>query len=370
MLSSIAIQDKVRRLEKEPREDARDEVEKLRAHLLTQFNQLDALHRDTTDIFAMDQADEAGSPYAFDDLDDDANHSSITHAAATSYAAPHAAATATTIHPPELRLLSIPSTWVNQDNPFRIVELKLRIQQASKTLQSLRDTIADKSFQYSHIIRVAPNKGVRTRARANIAKLNNSIAYLSRVYGHCRAALVKLQAGDDVLKKYQTLSKEHVKSSSALLNPNEPGSTRIQLSWIWQIGAHGAGQTTSDAMHECRCISLRIMPDPGQYQFTVNRVHWIRARGQRNRWQEEFVLTGYEMEWTVRSYMFKSMEWDKHLQSSLADGDAGAAAYAARKKDDWNLMAYKADRQFALINPSYSKYITRHPILRPLDTRV
>ena len=156
------------------------------------------------------------------------------------------AATVPAIVPPEYKRLSIPSTWHSMDNIYCPIEMKLRMAQADKTLQNLRNTIADKSFQYSHVIRVAPRKGVRTRARTAIAKLNCLITYYSHVYSQCRAAIVRLGADNTTLDKYKILHKDDVKSSTALLNPNEPGSTRIQLSWIWQTSpcGHGSQQTT------------------------------------------------------------------------------------------------------------------------------
>src|SRR5271156_7019067 len=99
----------------------------------------------------------------------------------------------------------MPSTWGSGDNMYRQVELQLRLKQADKCLQALRDSIADKSFQYSHVIRVAPRKSVRTRARATIAKLNHVIAYQCRVYARCRAAMVILGADATTLNKYQIL---------------------------------------------------------------------------------------------------------------------------------------------------------------------
>ena len=151
---------------------------------------------------------------------------------------------------PESRQLSIPSTWLSRDNIYRPIERKLRIAQASETLQALRDAIADKSFHYSHVIRVAPRKGVRTRARGMIAKLNDTMAYLCLVYGRCRSALVRLDAGHEVLDRFKILLKDHIKSSTALLNPNEPGSSNVQLSWIWQMG-QGDNRSTADGLREC-----------------------------------------------------------------------------------------------------------------------
>ena len=162
--------------------------------------------------------------------------------------------------PPESRRLSIPSRWQSTDNIYRAVELKLRILQADKTLQALRDTIADKSFQYSHVIRVAPRKAVRTRARAAITKLNFLIAYYSRVYGQCQAAMARLGADDPTLEKYQILLKDDVKSSTALLNPNEPGSTRVQLSWIWQTVTENH-ESRPDLLREC---------EPNKFAYTFS----------------------------------------------------------------------------------------------------
>ncbi|KAF8799515.1 hypothetical protein BYT27DRAFT_7017072, partial [Phlegmacium glaucopus] len=136
--------------------------------------------------------------------------------------------------PPERRRLSMPSSSVTDDHIYIPVELKLRIKQAAKTLEALRDMIADKSFQFSHVIRVAPRKGVHTRARSSIAKLNSWISYHCRVYSRCRMAMTKLGADEVTLNQYRVLTKGDIRSSTALLNPNEPGSTRHQLSWIWQ----------------------------------------------------------------------------------------------------------------------------------------
>jgi hypothetical protein len=138
------------------------------------------------------------------------------------------------------------------NNQYGQVELDLRLDQAARIISGLRDLIAEKSFQFSDVIRVAPRKGVRTRARSTIAKLNNHIAYHCRVYNHCRAALVKLGANDATLTKYRTLQRNDIGSSTALLNPNEPGSTTShRLSWIWQ-SSRTTEDETSVGLYECK----------------------------------------------------------------------------------------------------------------------
>ena len=76
--------------------------------------------------------------------------------------------------------------------------------------------------------------------------------------------------------------------------------------------------------------------------FAVHRVHWLRARAQLMRWQEEVTLTGYEMQWTVAFFVHNSKKWGK-----LSGSSAGRIAYASRKKAMWNHLAIRADRAFS-----------------------
>lgn len=80
----------------------------------------------------------------------------------------------------------------------------------------------------------------------------------------------------------------------------------------------------------------------------VRRVHWLRARAQLMRWQEEVTLTRYEMQWTVAFFAYKRNQWGKQLGST-----AGATAYANRKQAMWNELADRADKTFSLLNNAY-----------------
>jgi hypothetical protein len=135
----------------------------------------------------------------------------------------------------ERRLISLPSNG-NVHDRFSPLELSLRKLQAQHHLNRLRDLIADKSFQYSHVIRAAPRKVVKTRARAKIKSLDNEIILHSRIYSRCRNRLPTLGADDRLLQIFQILTRDDVKASTAVLDPNTPGSTRVRLSWIWQTG--------------------------------------------------------------------------------------------------------------------------------------
>lgn len=70
------------------------------------------------------------------------------------------------------------------------------------------------------------------------------------------------------------------------------------------------------------------------------------------RWAEEETLTGYEMQWTVRHFLFNSDKWRKEISGNV-QLSAGARAYAARKMDMWDRKAHGADKEFRAINVNY-----------------
>ena len=89
--------------------------------------------------------------------------------------------------------------------------------------------------------------------------------------------------------------------------------------------------------------------------FEVQRVHWIRARAQKHRWEEELTLVKYEMGWTTRSFLHKAKEW--HDRFEEPNINPGPRAYAARQSSQWRSMALDADRQFRSANPDYTSLI-------------
>ena len=55
----------------------------------------------------------------------------------------------------------------------------------------------------------------------------------ARIYTCCQNHLVALNCKESILHQYCTLTKEGLKSSTAILDPNKPGSTSLKMSWIW-----------------------------------------------------------------------------------------------------------------------------------------
>ena len=94
-----------------------------------------------------------------------------------------------------------------------------------------------------------------------------------------------------------------------------------------------------------------------KFNEIVNRVHWLRARAQSQRWKEELILVGHEMDWTVRYYLYQSTMWKDRKSVAEEMKDMGAAVYAARKYAMWMHMAVTSADQFKNVNPSYKSII-------------
>jgi hypothetical protein len=229
----------VRRLVREPREEDLKEVEQQRQIVTAELQVLMSLQVKATDSLQLPHSqDEDPCPQFFDDLDDEQGEPYD----AVSVENPEIV--------PEHRPIPFPSNCLPPGHDLRAVELDARKRQARHYLNGLREVIADKSFQYS-LLRRAANKAVRTRARGVIARLNNKITLYSRSYARARATLVRLGADDITLRMYQTLSKEDVRASSAILDPNEPGASTLRLRWIWQTDSPGSNNPA--ALRECEC---------------------------------------------------------------------------------------------------------------------
>ncbi|KAF8057043.1 hypothetical protein FPV67DRAFT_1677798 [Lyophyllum atratum] len=315
----LSLLGKVRKLARSPRADDLNAVEKEREQIWEQITSFSAMQErlgiSAGSISAMDDTSYVAQYEETEDAAEEPPQPQPIRGVPTARR-PHADVGPP---PPESVLLPLPSALVDNTSPLREVELSLRQTHVDKLLHDLREAIAEKSFLYSHVVRVAPRKNVRTRSRTTILKIDQSIAGLSAAYTKSRAVFERLGAPSSTFEKYKILDKDDVKGSTAILDPNIPGSTRQRLSWIWQMGEIEACGDSDGTMRE------------------FERVHYLRARANRNRWAEELRLVGYEMQWTTRYFLHQATIWR----------DRGLGAAAAGKRANSPLRSLTMDA----INP-------------------
>ncbi|KAF8812648.1 hypothetical protein BYT27DRAFT_7013167, partial [Phlegmacium glaucopus] len=151
-----------------------------------------------------------------------------------------------------------------------------------------------------------------------------------QVYSQCRAHVLALGAEPATQARLRLLRPDDVKASTAIINSNEPGSTQLKLSWIWQTaGGHRLG------------LAADLTAGAGASADYIQQVHWLHARAQLMRWQEEVTLTRYEMQWTVAFFAYNCQKWGMHSCST-----PGVTAYAKRKQAMWQQLAVRADQRF------------------------
>lgn len=66
-------------------------------------------------------------------------------------------------------------------------------------------------------------------------------------------------------------------------------------------------------------------------------------------------MTTYEMQWTVRYFIYRQEKWAEAqvVEAEPRFVSAGALAYAKRKQSTWQQLAVKSDRTFRIINNAY-----------------
>ncbi|KAF8950435.1 hypothetical protein BDZ97DRAFT_1933982 [Flammula alnicola] len=260
--------------------------------------------------------------------------------------------------PVERQQLSLPSNG-NVAGDLKHVELSACKKQAHAQLNRLRELIADISFHYSHVIRAAPRKAVRTRGHQNVRRIGHELVFHARIYSRCRTRLVQLGCDPETLRVFRVLTKTDLRASTAIVNPNITGSTSLRLSWLWHIrrwqrlgSVPGAGPVVAGGADEPsatgNCADADADADADFYDadpatlLEFKRVHWLRARAQKQRWREELILVAYEMQWTVRYFSRESSKWRSAVDTPTIS--AGAKAYAYRKHLFWHKLAVVADK--------------------------
>ena len=171
------MQEHVRRLEREPSEDEKLQVERQRIALSAEFEVLEECLRRA--IAADGSSNVIGVPGIteqydnsaddFNDLNDETPQAE-TIPQETSEVAVNPAVTPPSSDglkciTPESRAIILPSTCLSSDHSLSLLELMHRQRQANRYIIALQNVIAEKSFQFSNIIQAAPRKSVVTRSQ-------------------------------------------------------------------------------------------------------------------------------------------------------------------------------------------------------------
>ncbi|KAI6019504.1 hypothetical protein BKA83DRAFT_4057093 [Pisolithus microcarpus] len=239
---------------------------------------------------------------------------------------------------PTSSCLPLPSVFgvdhckANKVHRLAEMELELRMGQANDALHGLRLALADKAVIFRGIVRPAKNYSMRTRAWQMILSIDSSVKQYAAIYRRCRVAILALRAGPDILERYQELHTSHLSTSTAAFTQGAHDHRGTQLPWFWTID---------------------IPKDTASKSWLTEfyRIHWLRAKAVKDRWEEEEELLTSEFQWVVNYFQHRARTWHEIYMEHNSAGNQGAACYAARQQAVYDRLAEQCELIWQGMNP-------------------
>ena len=122
--------------------------------------------------------------------------------------------------------------------------------EANDALQAIRTEIGYKSYVYRAQIRPYKGKKRRTRGWDNIKHSDQELKFHQKVYTNSLAALRILGASAEILAQYKDITKEDLKTVTAVSEPNARGQSKEKLAWFWSLDVVGDSDG-SEHLEEC-----------------------------------------------------------------------------------------------------------------------
>jgi hypothetical protein len=263
----------VRKFRRHASAEVQLKLEQRRQRLLTRVEQFHTQSELYLDIISDDwqlhrKADGSGaegdnfSEAEWDDFSEDGQH--VSHAELDEpFKSQKYSHSVNSAHPERIPLL-LPSTFgstASNSRAFvRLVkqETILREGQAHNSLHQLRIALGHKAYLFRSNVRLAKSQKQKTRAWVNIHSIDKSVQKHARIYSRARKALVHLGATKAVLSRYQTLRKDHLKATTALMEQNIPGQRNKKLAWFWNMDVKG-DMSEDGWMEECLSFQMLLL---------------------------------------------------------------------------------------------------------------
>lgn len=115
-------------------------------------------------------------------------------------------------------------------------ELELRIAQANNALEKLRLALGHKAAVYKLGVRKSKSQATKTRSRSDLDQADKTVQKHSKLYQLAYQAILKLNAPDDILEKFQPLERKDLQVSTDVTEENRLGQRSDVLAWFWRKG--------------------------------------------------------------------------------------------------------------------------------------
>jgi hypothetical protein len=158
---------------------------------------------------------------------------------------------------PENMTLAMPSTFGDAQcqrlglKDLLDQEMELRLGQANDCLEKLRVALGHKMILFRTRVRNSTSQRTRTRAWAEVERVDIRIRKSARSYRQARQAMIRLGANAEILAQYQVIKKEDLKLSGDVVEENRIGQRNEKLAWFWKLGVQECDD--DNWMQECEC---------------------------------------------------------------------------------------------------------------------
>jgi hypothetical protein len=164
---------------------------------------------------------------------------------------------------PERRPILLPSTLGKARciqlgyTSFAEQELRLRIGEANDALQGLRLCLSRKALIFQEGLRTSKSKTKKLRSWNHIKLADGSAQHQASLYCKARAAMIRLDAGPQLLERYQVLTREHMSITTAKIDPSQRGQRNTSLAWFWTMNVKSDTEAV-EGMSECERRQLSL----------------------------------------------------------------------------------------------------------------
>ena len=92
-------------------------------------------------------------------------------------------------------------------------------------------------------------------------------------------------------------------------------------------------------MTGCPSVSVKYVLCSKANPWQVYRMHWLRVKARKDRWNEETILLESETGWVCAFFTSKADEWNVVKKEAMEKGDCGLDCYAAQQNDMYTKLA-------------------------------
>ncbi|KAH8999945.1 hypothetical protein EDB86DRAFT_2802164 [Lactarius hatsudake] len=215
-------------------------------------------------------------------------------------------------------------------------EVQLRHAQASESIHRIRLALGFKSALFRTHVRPAHTQQTKTRAWNAIHSVDTNVHEHARIYSMARDVLRFGPEASVNLPDLPKLRAEDLHVATLVLGSEPVGQRNRQKSWIWGFG--------------------HTVKDDGTWMDDFERVHWLRAKAQFERWLEEQHSIHNEAEWVPAYFHAKAEIWKTLMTIATQGSLKGHQAYASYQMHAWEELSRSSRKALTPITDAPLKH--------------